>query len=57
MQAVVLSNSGGFAPVAPMPFTTQLTLPFLGTGCCLTEVSVFSYNYSGFKFNLCISSS
>jgi len=35
MQMVVFASSGGFAPVAPMLFTSQLTLPFLVTGCCL----------------------
>jgi hypothetical protein len=31
---MVFANSGGFAPVAPMLFTSQLTLSFLVTGCC-----------------------
>ena len=35
MQMVVLPSSGGFAPVAPMLFTSQLTLSFFMTGCCL----------------------
>jgi hypothetical protein len=28
MQLVVFASSGGFTPVAPMLFTSQLTLPF-----------------------------
>jgi hypothetical protein len=36
MQMVVLPGSGGFTPVAPMLFTSQLTLSVLVTGCCLT---------------------
>ena len=36
MQMLVLPSSGGFTPVAPMRFTSQLTLPFLATGCSLT---------------------
>jgi hypothetical protein len=35
MQMVVLPSSGGFAPVAPMLFTSQLTLSFLVTACSL----------------------
>jgi len=38
MQMVVLQSSGGFAPVAPMLFTSQLALPFLVTACSLTMV-------------------
>ena len=37
MQTVVLVSNGGFAPVPPMLFTLQLTLPFLVTSCCLTR--------------------
>jgi hypothetical protein len=36
MQMVVLPDSGGFAPVAPMLFTSQLTLSFLVTAFYLT---------------------
>ena len=39
MQTVVLQGSGGCAPVAPMLFTSQLTLPFLVNSCCLTMVT------------------
>jgi len=35
MQTVVFASSEGFAPVAPMLFTSQLTLPFLVTGFSL----------------------
>jgi len=35
MQMVALASSRGFTPVAPMLFTSQLTLSFLGTGCSL----------------------
>jgi len=36
MQMVVQTSSEGFTPVAPMLFTSQLTLSFLVIGCCLT---------------------
>jgi len=35
MQMMVLTSSGGFPPVAPMLFTSQLTLSFLMTGYSL----------------------
>jgi len=36
MQMVVLPSSRGFAPFAPMLFTSQLTLSLLVAGFCLT---------------------
>jgi hypothetical protein len=36
MQMVVLPSSGGFAPVAPMLFPSQLTLSFPVTACFFT---------------------
>jgi hypothetical protein len=34
MQMVLLVSSGGWAPVAPMLFTSQLTLSFFVTVLC-----------------------
>jgi len=39
MQMLVLPSSGGFAPVAPMLFTSQLTLAFLAIGSHLKMFS------------------
>ena len=36
MQMVVLPSSGGLTRVAPMLFTSQLTLFLFVNGCCLT---------------------
>jgi len=38
MQMVVLPSNGGSAPVAPMLFASQLTLPFLVTGFSLENL-------------------
>jgi hypothetical protein len=35
MQTVVFPSSEGFAPVAPILFTSQLSLSLLMTGCSL----------------------
>jgi hypothetical protein len=39
MQTLVLPGSGGFTPVAPMLFTSQLTLSFPETAGCLAMFS------------------
>jgi len=45
MQMVVLASSEGFTPVAPMLFTSQLSLSFPATGCCLTVFPGVSSDY------------
>jgi hypothetical protein len=47
MQMVALPSSGGFAPVAPMLFTSQLTLSSLVTGCFLAMFPCDSSGVTG----------